>query len=138
MSPASEYRRLRALGWTAREAWRAAKVNFAFAIASEAGQVEFREIPDDEPYDMGDPGDFTSASERERYFAAIRARLERWGHYGIASYARCARCGTLKQVDSVWGFVGDDTTDNGYDTDVKLAALEAIGIDPLLPGPRGR
>lgn len=128
MTHATEYRRLRAKGWTAQEAWRAAKVNVAFAIAEEAGQVRFRVIEDIEPHDPGDPGDFRSQSERDRYFQAIQDRVKRYGTWGIVSEVLCRECQSWRHVDSVWGFIGDDTTDNGYDTDIKLAALEAIGV----------
>lgn len=109
------YARLRAAQWSAREALRAAKVRDCFDAAREAGDVRLRHVEDSEPYMVGD-------AENE---PATRARIERHGVWGIIGEYRCPCCDEWRPADSCWGFVGDDLEDNGHDTDIMQAAIDA-------------
>jgi DNA-binding Lrp family transcriptional regulator len=111
-----EYKRLRAKGWTADQALRAAKVLERFRELEAEGLVRFSAHEDPEPYEHGDVGDEQETNER----------IEALGVWGIVSERYCAVCEHWTPVDSVWGFIGDDWKDSGYDTDVKLAAIDAI------------
>lgn len=114
---AREFARLRKKGWAAREALVAARTNVEFEACEDAGFVRFRIEPDDiceVDWDFVDKRD-----EKES-----KARIEKHGMWGIISEARNPLGGEWEHIDSVWGFVGDDVRDNGYDTDVKQAALD--------------
>lgn len=100
MSINREYARLRRLGWRAAEALWAARVNTAFdALDGKSVRlsVEADECAPDEDY----------------------------GPYGLIAEVLNPLSGEWEHVDSVWGFAADDLQDNGYDTDLKKAALEA-------------
>ena len=114
----SEYRRLRRLGWASKDAARAARVKERFEDAEDAGLVRLRVLPDDccEPDDFdGTPAQHTEALER----------ASRDGCWGIVADYRCPACGNWASSDSVWGFIGDDWRDSGYDTDVMACCLAA-------------
>ena len=55
-------------------------------------------------------------------------RINRDGVYGIIGEYKCPCCGNWQQVDSCWGFIGDDWKDSGYDLDIKQAALDKAGL----------
>jgi hypothetical protein len=111
----AHYRRLRNAQWSAREALRAAKVRDCFEAASAAGDVRLRYVEDPEPYMFGDVEDEP----------ATRARIEQHGVWGIIGEYVCPCCDEWRQADSCWGFVGDDLQDNGTDTDIMQAAIDA-------------
>lgn len=113
---AVEFARLRAKGYHAREAFRDAKINVRFAHLEREGLVRLRHEPDTEPYLMGDIEDE----------AATLERIEHNGVWGIVVDVCCPCCGAWKYVDAVWGFVGDDLQDNGYDADLKETAIEEL------------
>lgn len=128
-----EYRRLRGIGWTATEAFRAAKVRTAWEYAESAGIVSLEVVPDDSwlTFDdlMGDT--FNRAanpdipeSRMAREEKAERERFERDGVVGIVAKAHG------EHVDSVWGFIGDDWKDSGYDVDLMAAALAVVEPTP--------
>jgi hypothetical protein len=110
-----EYRRLRALDWSARDALRAAKAKVRFLQLEEDGKVRLRLEPDDLPFEFGD------ATEEET--RAIQAQIDRDGLWGVVVEAACPCCGLFEHVSSVYGFVGDDWKDSGYDTDLRLEAI---------------
>jgi len=114
-----EYRRLRALGFRAVDAMRSARIAAAFEEEQEAGTLRFRVVPDecfdDTHLDMTD-------NERRQLWARINCD----GVWGIVSEYRCACCGAWREAESVWGFVGDDFVDSGYDVDVKVEALQKL------------
>ena len=132
MTQQSEYLRLRHKGWPASNAWRAAKVNEAFASAEAEGLVRVSCEPesyyDDSYIDTWDD----SEKEKEKLRKELWTRIEQEG---------CWICGTQyldpihgwTRVDSIGGFIGDDWKDSGYDVDSKSQALEALAnIDPKL------
>ena len=124
-----EYRRLRKLGWRVADAGRTARINRKFGHAEFCGLVRLVPRPDDEPYDPGD----CELDEHDR------DRRERDGVTGITAEFNTGRectcnsdysgdickCGAWEIADSVWGFIGDDWKDSGYDADLRRAALDA-------------
>jgi hypothetical protein len=124
----AEYRRRRAAGWTAKQAWDAAHTAVAFEAEAEAGRVRFRVLRDEDP----DPDPFAGArglrpSEERREHERIVRMAGDWGVWGIVSEVKCPCCGRWVTVDSVWGFLGNDWRDSAYDTDVMQAALDKLG-----------
>ena len=116
----AEYRRLRRAGWSARAALRAARIRERFEDAESAGLVRFTVQPDE----CCEVLDF-DGTEREHADALERANSD--GCWGIVSEERCPFCGHWFAVDSVWGFIGDDWQDSGYDDDVRESALVELG-----------
>lgn len=120
-----EYLRLRRKDWAAEQAWRAAKVNDAWADAEEDGLVRVRaEV--DECLTLEDlAGDNATARE----LGELQARCEQDGvWFYITEYLDPVDGWTT--ADGCGGFVGDDWIDSGYDVDMKAAALDALeGID---------
>lgn len=121
-----EYARLRALRWPARQALATARWEARFQAYVDAGLARFRVEPDDEPANALD-GDFSPAVLR-----ALQERAERDGVWGIVVEARNPYGGKWRQLDAVWGFIGDDWQDSGYDSDCKVTAviyLDDFSID---------
>ena len=115
MNVRKEYARRRALGWSASYALQCAKTAARFADLEGEDRVRFRVEPDHMPFEHGDMGDEKETNER----------IDRDGLWGIVSERRCSKCGSWHHVDSVWGFIGEDWRDSGYDTDVMQAAIDA-------------
>ena len=117
MKSTPEYKRLKALGWKDKDARRCAKIRERFEELETQGLVRFRVEPDQDwssPLDMdGTPEDL----------AAVEARMDQEGVWGIVVEAKCSCCGSWEHVSSVWGFVGDDWRDSYYDTDLMLEAM---------------
>ena len=131
-----EYRQYRRKGWRAAEAMRHARMLRKFRHASFLNLVALEPEPDD---------DWTNAiecgcEEREKCEADNRERAERMGVWGIVAYAAldpynpcdcygAPKCEHFDSVDSVWGFIGDDWKDSGYDDDLMRAALDAVAAN---------
>ena len=120
----SEYKRLRRLGWRASDAARAARVTERFDDAEAEELVRIHTMAD---YDAD-----TSYWTPDDY-----ARAERDGVWGLCSDYRCPLCGGWVSADSVFGFIGDDYHDSGYDTDVKAEALRLLADATRTPFGRG-
>jgi hypothetical protein len=121
MTIASEYVRLRRLGWAASQAYDAAKVrDQTDRAASDGGPVRMRIEPDSEPYEYGD------CSDTERH--AIDRRIAMDGVWGIIGEVWDGH--EWQHVDSCWGFIGDDWRNSGYDTDIMRATLDALYSQP--------
>jgi len=117
MKIATEYARLRRLGWKAIEAFDAAKVRAAFLDAGDC--VELEVVPDlDADLSFLNQDCFADCAENER------DRANREGCWGVVAKAYG------ETVDSVWGFIGDDWKDSGYDVDLMRAALRAVEPTP--------
>ena len=140
------YVRLRRAGWTAENAWRAAKVNEKWEAAggytvdgTDSVLVRSREddamvraviLPDIDPdlswldADNGPilvDGKWMSS---EQYGDMIRARAMTDGvHVVITQYWDGE---TWQDADSCGGFIGEDWNDSGYDTDMMESALDAL------------
>lgn len=123
----AEYFRLRVLGWEAKQALRAARVKDAFTDAEKTGLVKLETEIDCEPYDMSFY-DTWDASERQiaHWKKITSERIDREGLYGLVSYVRNTKRDAWEQVDSCWGFIGDDWRDGGYDTDIMQACLDEL------------
>ena len=120
MQQKAEYKRLRGLGISGQQAWRAAKVAVRFNELEAASLVRLRTHGDEDPSTCLD-FDGTDAQRK-----AVAKRIDNEGCYGIIAEARCPGCGGWRQVDAVWGFVGDDWRDSGYDHDLMGAAVRSV------------
>jgi hypothetical protein len=125
---AREYARYRALGYTATDALRSARINTLFEAAEDSGAVKFEVVYDQEQYDDSylDTWSDIHKTKREHLRKQLWNRIEREGTYGIKAYALDPYTYLLVEVDSVWGFIGNDWKDSGYDVDVKNSALQAV------------
>ena len=92
-----------------RLAWKQADgvVRDAWDTGPCPGRVRLVLKPDDEPSHALD-GDFS-----ERVLAELTERANRDGAEWV-------------EVDSCWGFIGDDWRDSGYDIDIMRATLDAL------------
>jgi len=105
-----EYRRLRKQGWDATRALDYARTAEEWD-ALEYGEVQLLIEPDDRyPDDL-------CADDAER--------ANNDGVWGIMGQYRDPATDKWTTADSVWGFIGDDWRDSGYDYDVKRATLDA-------------
>lgn len=137
-----EYKRRRAQSWDwavasrshheknmtrAREALRDARIVAAFEANAEVRlRVEYdqRANFDDLAGDMFNPKyDGLTHSQRERERKAFEERVRDEGATGIIGEYFDGE--DWQRADSVWGFIGDDWKDSGYDVDVMSAALDA-------------
>lgn len=111
------YDRLRRAGMDEAAAVRAARVEAAFKYL-DGDVVKLEVVPDDEFNYEG------SDSEEDR--KEIRDRVAHDGVWGIRSYWRNhpGEDEDWEEVESIWGFVGDDWKGSGYDTDIMLQALQ--------------
>lgn len=116
-----EYARLRSKQWSAKEALNAAKVNVSFAVFEREGYVRLRVEADDIDLPFLDDRDVFEETAAN----AARARCSREGVWGfIVEALNPLGAGVWHQIDSTWGFIGDDWKDSGYDTDAKKAAIK--------------
>lgn len=123
----SEYTRLRRIGWRASEAFRAAKTkeNFDALNVGENnedpdGLVRFRIVEDlDGSTDVNFDG-------TEKEIEKVRERANQLGLWGIVGEYRLTPTSGWWPADSVWGFVGDDWRDSGYDVDIMANTLKAL------------
>lgn len=115
-----EYTRLRNKGWRASEAFRAAKVKVAFKAAEFDGLVKLSYEPDPDPSVVLD-GDYTDEQR-----ADIQRSANQFGVYAILGMFRTSNETDFDVCDSCGGFLGNDLHDNGYDTDIMQACLDAM------------
>lgn len=128
------YRKARARGWQAVWAIQHARTQIEWEKAEAEGLVRLRVKPDDccnlddllgDVYNPDVNTDIHPARlERERKQEI--QRINDYGVWGIVGEYKCECCGQWTQADSVWGFVGDDWTDSGYDSDVMQATLDEL------------
>ncbi len=116
----NEYRRLRGLGERANVALRSAKIKDEFSYLESLGLVRLIVKPDE----------FSDLSYLDQeMFADVRQkeldRAERDGTCGIVSQYRVSDDDDWQEADSVWGFIGDDWKDSGYDSDLMDSAIQA-------------
>ena len=115
-----EYARLRARGWSAQYALRDARTNTRFQAYEDAGFARLRVVPDEDPQHALD-GDFSPSMLR-----ALRERVYQEGTWGLVVEVRHPLGGDWEHVDSIWGFIGDDWQDSGYDADIKSNAIARL------------
>lgn len=122
-----EYNRLRALGWTASDALRSARIKDRFSDLENDGLVKLELEPECDFYDdsyLESCGLTPDRLARER--EDLRNRIERDGHWILVAYYRADDESEWIAADSCGGFIGDDWKDSGYDTDLRSAAIDAI------------
>ncbi len=124
----SEYFRLRKLGFQAKWALSSAKSNIRFDELESDGLVEFKLEPDEcadwdnlvgDCYNPQVNTDIQESKLKEQERAEMD-RANQDGVWGIVSLVN------NEQIDSVWGFIGDDWKDSGYDSDVKQSAIDFL------------
>lgn len=108
----SLYSHERSLGFQAGAALQNAKTRYRWEDMQARGVVALRVLPDNDP-------DLSWADEK----TLKRAGCD--GVWGLVAEYRCSCCYSWLVADSVWGFVGDDWRDSGYDTSLMEAAMEA-------------
>ncbi len=62
-------------------------------------------------------------------------RINREGVCGIVGEYRVSESEQWENADSVWGFVGDDWKNSGYDTDIMASTIAALkgAVDTVCP-----
>jgi len=114
-----EYKRLRANGFTAVRAYEAASVNARFGSLEQRGLVMLDVVPDLCMYD-------DSYAENDGERQAIWRRIRNEGTWGIVGKYRLHADDDFITYDSVWGFIGDDHVDSGYDADVRARTMARL------------
>jgi hypothetical protein len=118
------FKRLLGKGWPTEEAARAARALSAFAyFTPDFWRLEV--IPDETPYDDSYIDDPNEKKE-------VRQRIRDEGVFGIKTEWRFSIFDDWEEADSVWGFIGDDWKDSGYDTDMMRSAMREF-IDATKP-----
>lgn len=127
----AHYLRLRALGWRAQGAIQAARTRARFDALKYEGLVKLEEEPDSEPYDLSYVDTWTDEPKkaREAYKREVRKSIDAHGVWGLVAYWRRSEEDEWIQVDSCWGFLGNELEDNGYDDDLRRAAIDAFEDD---------
>jgi len=133
MTLLNAYRAERGLGFQAKWALGNARTRLAWeAAGGETVDAWEAERFDDEPSGRvrllikADP-DPSNALDFEGTMAdhkRERERAQRDGVCGIVGQVWAG--GAWEDVDSVWGFIGSDWRNSGYDTDVMATALDAL------------
>lgn len=119
MTPDREYRRLRNKGWRASEAFRAARIRADFQAHQDNVRLS---IEPDDCVDLDNIiPDFYTPRERE---AEIK-RIDWHGVWGLVGEFLDPLTRQWVRADAVWGFVGEDWKDSGYDDDIRASALDA-------------
>lgn len=124
-----EYRRLRDLGWAGLQALHAARTRVEFHELENQGLVRFKVEPDE----CSTAEDLLPTEYSKKEQVEFLELAKRDGIWGIVGEYLCPTCPTCKrggsewiQADSVWGFIGDDVSDNGYDTDVMQSTINEL------------
>ena len=117
-----EYKRLRKAGWTAKAAFRAAKVRDEFEARDD---VRLTIVPDSDMCFS----DWLVCEDglTEQQINELKDTAMDEGFWGVVGEF----CDDVDgeevwvQVDSVWGFLGSGWRDSGYDTDIMESTLAA-------------
>ena len=115
-----EYRRLRAKNWKSVEAMRAARVKDEFQNLGM--YVRFVVEADDELYDDSYIDEVTFPNGKKELWSRIGME----GVWGLVGKYRASEDEPWEVADSVWGFIGDDWEDSGYDIDIKENTIKAL------------
>jgi len=103
------------------------KINSAFEELQQMGLLRFRIVPDETFYDDSYVDTWEiSESDKIKAKKEIRERIEEEGVWGIAVDKKCSECGQWDEVDSVYGFIGNEYEGSGYDIDVKISGLKSV------------
>lgn len=127
----NEYKRLRKSGWGAKQAVSRAKLLARWEGMKQAGMVRLRIAPD-EFVNMDDlKGDTYSRKANPDIPEPRMAREEKEFEERIEREGVCGIVGEYwngeewVQVDSCWGFVGDNWKESGADDGIREAAMDA-------------
>jgi hypothetical protein len=132
---AKVYKQYRRNGYTAENALREARVRVKWAEL-EDDKVRLQILPD-EMCDIDNlKGDTFNpkanpdvpVSRLEREEREFEGRVNSDGVWGIMGEYKCPCCGQWITADSVWGFVGDDWKNSGYDSDVMYSTMIELGV----------
>ena len=120
------YRRERQLGFTAQQALRHARIRRTWALLEDQ-YLRLRVEPDDSP-DLSflEQDCYQDTREGRALAKQMRETAQRDGVWGIVGEYRLSKEDCWHVADSVWGFVGDDWKDSGYDTDVMATTIAAF------------
>jgi len=104
-------------------------INIAFEELQQMGMLRFRVVPDETFYDDSyiDTWEI-SESDKIKAKKEISEKIEEEGVWGIVVDKKCSECGQWDEVDSVYGFIGNEYEGSGYDVDVKASGLKAITL----------
>ena len=106
-----------------------ARVRVRFEDAEREGLVRF-ETPYDEIADVDyltcDRECFDTDEQHERHVRETIDRANDKGVWGIRTFARLTPDDDWEEADAVWGFIGEDWVDSGYDDDMRRAALDLL------------
>lgn len=111
------YKELRAKGWKASEAKRHAKL-YALVNNELDSLVRLAAVADDS-FDIDNVAPMADDAEREATYSRVNSE----GFWGCVSQFRLSTEDDWIDADSVWGFVGDDFIDSGYDADLLESAI---------------
>jgi len=119
-----KYDRLRKKGMDHDAAVRASRADAAFDYLASLDDlldscVKLDVVPDEEMFDD------SYLEDDEKAKKELQERIEEDGVWGVKTFYFSYADGEWEEVDAVWGFVGEDWRDSGYDTDLKIAALKA-------------
>ena len=123
------YKQLRKKEWKAKNAWDYAVTKSKFYDRDDVRLL----IEPDQSYSMKDlKGDMFDPKINKDVKPEILAKQEKdfeervsqQGVWGIVGQYKCPCCGEWKSTDSVWGFVGDDWEESGYDEDIMNNTME--------------
>lgn len=134
-----EFQRLRCKDWKFADAYRTARIYSEFTALENQGLVKLDVEPDLLMYDDSYIDTWTDKSKRQREEEkkALWERIERMGVWGVVTYFRTDIDREWLLVEAVWGFIGNDWKDSGYDTDLMNAAVQAYKNEPGLAAKYG-
>jgi hypothetical protein len=127
-----QYRMLRKLGWTAREALRTARIRNAFTDAENAGLVRIECSPEQEDLSAFEPdweGLYPRECDQKRARKEWLEQVNRYGLWYYYSEFRTSQDDKWQRADGVGGFLGASEggfVSSGYDADIMRAALDAL------------
>jgi hypothetical protein len=111
------YQDLRSKGWKAADAKRHAKV-YALVNNELDSLVRLVAVADDY-FDIGNVAPMADDAEKEATYSRVNSE----GFWGCIAQFRLDTESEWIDSDSVYGFVGDDFIDSGYDTDLLESAI---------------
>ncbi len=119
MSTTKEYRRLRAEGWRAQEAWRAAKIAERWEALEDRGLVRMRAEEEREAYEP--------SGETPKQIAQELASVELYGNWWVVAEYRVSEDDEWEHGDSIGMMAGwKDPLDTMYTPDLREQTMNAL------------
>lgn len=116
-----EYLRQRKLGQPAKIAFMYAKTRIEFNRLESSGLARLITKPDDCP-DLSFLDQDCFADVRKSEYE----RANRDGVCGLIGEYRVDKHSPWIEADAVWGFIGDDWKDSGYDADIMRSTIDQL------------